>query len=33
MGIMGGWMEAEAYMGIGIKLTIGSPTSFPLDAY
>jgi hypothetical protein len=29
MRMMNGWMEAKAYMGIGVKLT----TNFPLGAY
>jgi hypothetical protein len=33
LGGMGGWMEAGAHLGIGIKLTIGFPLSFPSDAY
>jgi hypothetical protein len=27
MGMMGGWIEAKAHMGIGEKLIIGSPLS------
>ncbi len=27
MGTMGGWMEVTTQLGIGIKLTIGSPSS------
>jgi hypothetical protein len=25
MGMMGGWMEAKTYLGIGVKLIVGSP--------
>jgi hypothetical protein len=27
MGMMGKWMEAKTQLGIGVKLTIGSPLS------
>jgi hypothetical protein len=33
MGMIGRWMEVGAHLGIKIKLTIGSPSGFPSDAY